>query len=448
MKHTDQIIGAIDVGTTKIVTVIGKINDSGKLEILSLAKAESKGVKRGVVQNIEETVASIRKTVEEAEQKAGVKLSEVFVGIAGQHIKSMKIGSHLHRDSFDEEITRDDLQRLEDDVRKIPLDIGESIIHVIPQSYVIDNETGIKNPVGMLGRRIEGNFHLVIANMAMAKNLEKCVNRVGLKVKYLMLEPIASAEAVLTEEEKEAGVALVDIGGGTTDIAVYHDFVIAHTAVIPFGGNAITEDIKKGCAILQRQAEQLKIQFGSTFGDLADPDKVVSISGIAGRDPREISFRNLAYIIQSRMEEIIDKVYYEIERSGVIDRLSAGFVFTGGGALIRHLPQFVKFRTGMDVRIGFPSEHLVANTPAEYNHPIYSTAIGLLIKGYEYLKNNNETIAVNPLVFPQPVEQKSVQEPAKDATPLVTSETKKKPSLLDTVRRTFSELFDDEDTKM
>ncbi|MCX7986656.1 MAG: cell division protein FtsA [Bacteroidales bacterium] len=448
MKHTEQIIGAIDVGTTKIVTVIGKINDSGKLEILSLAKADSKGVKRGVVQNIEETVASIRKTVEEAELKAGVKLKEVFVGIAGQHIKSMKIGSHLHRDSLDEEITREDLQRLEDDVRKVPLDIGESIIHVIPQSYVVDNESGIKNPVGMLGRRIEGNFHLVIANMAMAKNLEKCVNRVGLKVKYLMLEPIASAEAVLTEEEKEAGVALVDIGGGTTDIAVYHDFVIAHTAVIPFGGNIVTEDIKKGCAILQRQAEQLKVQFGSTFGELADPDKVVSISGIAGREPREISFRNLAYIIQFRMEEIIDKVYYEVERSGVADRLSAGFVFTGGGALIRHLPQFVKFRTGMDVRIGFPSEHLAASTPAEYNHPIYSTAIGLLLKGYEYLRNHNENITMGTLSSAQVIEQENVEEKPKPEPTVNIKDGKKKPSLLDTVRRTFSELFEEDDTKM
>jgi cell division protein FtsA len=300
----------------------------------------------------------------------------------------------------------------------------------------------------MLGRRIEGNFHLVIANMAMAKNLEKCVNRVGLKVKYLMLEPIASAEAVLTEEEKEAGVALVDIGGGTTDIAIYHDFVIAHTAVIPFGGSIVTEDIKKGCAILQKQAEQLKIKFGSTFGELADPDKVVSISGIAGREPREISFRNLAYIIQFRMEEIIDKVYYEVERSGVADRLSAGFVFTGGGALIRHLPQFVKFRTGMDVRIGFPSEHLAANTPSEYNHPIYSTAIGLLLKGYEYLQTHNESVTVNPLANLNADNKLPEADNASSGSATAARENKKKPSLLDTVRRTFSELFEEDDTKM
>ncbi len=448
MKHTEQIIGAIDVGTTKIVAIIGKINAAGKLEILSLARTESKGVKRGVVQNIEEAVTSIRTAVEQAESKAGIKLNEVFVGIAGQHIKSMQIDSHIHRDNLEEEITRADLQRLEDDVRKVPLDIGESIIHVIPQSYVVDNEPGIKNPVGMLGRRLEGNFHLVIANMAMTKNLEKCINRVGLKVKLLMLEPIASAEAVLTEEEKEAGVALVDIGGGTTDIAVYHDFTIAHTAVVPFGGNIITEDIKKGCAILHRQAEQLKIQFGSTFGELADADKVVSISGIAGRDPREISFRNLAYIIQFRMEEIIDKVYFEIERSGIIDRLSAGFVFTGGGALLRHLPQFVKFRTGMDVRIGFPGEHLAANTPAEYNHPMYSTAIGLLLKGYEYLTKNNEIMHNNSFAFINTNENTEQQENNPNENMTKPKENKKKTGFLDSVRRTFSELFEEDDTQM
>jgi cell division protein FtsA len=445
MEQTDQIIGAIDIGTTKIVTIIGKINTSGKLEILALAKADSKGVKRGVVQNIEETVTSIRKTVEEAELKAGVKLSEVFVGIAGQHIKSMKIGSHIHRDNSDEEITREDLKQLEEDVRKIPLNNGESIIHVIPQSYVVDNESGFRNPVGMPGKRIEGNFHLVIANMDSQKILEKCVNRVGLKVKCLMLEPIASAEAVLTDDEKEAGVALVDIGGGTTDIAIYHDFVIAHTAVIPFGGNIVTEDIKKGCAILQKQAELLKIQYGSAFGELADPDKVVSISGIAGRDAREISFRNLAYIIQFRMEEIIDKVYYEIERSGVADSLSAGFVFTGGGALLKHLPQFVKFHTGMDVRIGFPGEHLAASTPAEYNHPIYATAIGLLLKGYEYLKENNENLETNSLTKEQTPENTEANEQMADTS---TKETKKKGGFLDAVRKTFSELFEEDDTKM
>lgn len=459
MANTDQIIGAIDIGTTKIVTIIGKINSIGKLEILSFAKAESKGVKRGVVQNIEETENAIRKTLQEAEFKAGVKLSEVFVGIAGQHIKSMKIKGHIHRDNPEDEITRDDLKRLEEDIRKIPIDNGESIIHVIAQNYNVDSETGVSNPVGMLGRRVEGNFHLVIANMLAAKNIEKCVQRAGLKVKTLMLEPIASAEAVLTDDEKEAGVVLVDIGGGTTDIAVYYDYKICHTAVIPFGGNVITKDIKDGCSILQRQAEMLKIKFGSAFGDLADADKIVSISGIAGREPKEISFQTLAYIIQYRMEEILDKVYYEVEQSGIINKLSAGFVLTGGGALLRHLPQLVKFRTGMDVRIGYPSEHLAASSNHDINHPAFSTAIGLLITGNNYLNEHNEKLGYSNISYNlnnvrnEPQSKESDLENDNEIQEKIISKQepekpKKKVSILDSMRNTLNKLFEEDDMKM
>ena len=235
----------------------------------------------------------------------------------------------------------------------------------------------------MSGKRLEGNFHIVIGQVASANNISKCINRVGLNVTELILEPLASAEAVLTEDEKEAGVVLVDIGGGTTDIAVFYDDIIRHTAVIPFGGNVVTRDIKEGCSILNRQAESLKIQFGSALGDLAQEDKVVTIPGISGREPKEISFKSLAYIIQSRMEEIIDAVMYEVDNSGVIDKLSAGIVLTGGGALLRHLPQLVKFKTGLDVRIGYPVEQLAAESIDEVNQPMYSTSVGLLLKGYD-----------------------------------------------------------------
>jgi cell division protein FtsA len=235
----------------------------------------------------------------------------------------------------------------------------------------------------MSGKRLEGNFHIVIGQIASAKNISKCINRVGLNVEELILEPLASSEAVLTEDEKEAGVALVDIGGGTTDIAVFYDDIIRHTAVIPFGGNVVTKDIKEGCSILGRQAESLKITFGSALGDLAQEDKIVTIPGISGRDPKEISFKSLAYIIQSRMEEIIDAAMFEIENSGVLDKLSAGIVFTGGGALLRHLPQLVKFRTGLDVRVGYPVEQLATESIEEVNQPMYSTSVGLLLKGYE-----------------------------------------------------------------
>jgi cell division protein FtsA len=462
MIQKDQIVGAIDIGTTKIVTLIGKMNDSGRLEILSMAKTESKGVKRGVVQNIEETVIAITKTVQEAELKAGVKLSEVFVGIAGQHIRSVKNRGYINRNSYEDEITREDIKMLENDMFKIPIDVGEEIIHVIPQSYIVDNEPGVKTPVGMSGKRLEANFHIVIAQIASAKNIEKCVNRAGLKVKNLILEPLASSESALTDDEKEAGVALVDIGGGTTDIAVYYDDIIRHTAVIPFGGNVITKDIKEGCAILQRQAEMLKLQFGSALGEMAEEDKVVSIAGIAGRDPKEISFKSLAYIIQSRMEEIFDAVTFEIENSGYMDKLSAGIVITGGGALLKHLPQLVKFKTGMDVRVGFPNEHLSAGVSPEVNQPMYATAVGLVLKGFEFLNDRNETLEQKPYIKetkPEPVfeaetQQEEEQEEELEETVSNSKETKPsqegkgKPSFLDSFRKTFSELFEENDAKM
>lgn len=456
MIKKEQIVGAVDIGTTKIVTIIGKKTETGKLEILAMAKTESTGVKRGVVQNIEETVNAISKTVQEAEHKAGVKLSEVFVGIAGQHIRAIKNSGYIMRNSHEDEITREDIKNLENDMRKIPIDVGEAVIHVIPQSYIVDHEPGIKNPVGMSGKRVEANFHIVIAQIASAKNIEKCVKRVGLNVKSLMLEPIASAAAVLTDDEKEAGVALVDIGGGTTDIAVYYDDIIRHTAVIPFGGNVITKDIKEGCAILQRQAELLKVQFGSALGDLAETDKVVSIAGIAGREPKEISFKSLAYIIQSRMEEILDAVCFEIENSGYMEKLSAGIVITGGGALLKHLPQLVKFKTGLDVRIGYPNEYLAPNAVSELNNPMFSTAIGLVLKGFDYMGENNEPYNIHSLIKEAPkadpipqVELDIINEPEiSKAETKKKEEVRSKPSILDSMRKTFSELFEENDAKM
>ena len=427
----NDFVAAIDIGTTKIVAIIGRRNESGKLEILAMSRAESRGVKRGVVQNIEETVNAIQLTVDEAEKKAGVKLSEVFVGIAGQHIKSVKSRGHINRTSLEEEITKEDLKALIEDMHKIPLDAGQEIIHVIPQNYIVDNETGVKNPVGMLGRRLEANFHIVIGEIASAKNIEKCVNRVGLKVRNLVLEPLASSEAVLTEDEKEAGVALVDIGGGTTDLAVYYDGIIRHTAVIPFGGNVVTTDIKEGCSILQRQAEQLKIQFGSSLGDLAQEDKVVTIPGISGREPKEISFRSLAFIIQSRMEEIIDRVMFQVENSGFAEKLSAGMVITGGGALMRHLPQLIKFRTGMDVRVGYPNENLSGDKNQEVNHPMYSTSVGLILKGYEFNKH-----------LQKPVEA-TVTEPEPEEV-----EVKKDPRKSGFFKSVFNEFFDEKGSSM
>lgn len=444
MATNGKIVAAVDIGTTKIVSLVGRLNEQDKLEVLGISQTASKGVKRGVVLNIEETVNAIQTTSADAMEQSDIKFNEVFVGIAGQHIKSVRNRGYINRDSYDDEITRDDLKNLIDDMYKIPVDVGEEIIHVLPQSYIVDNETGVKNPVGMFGKRLEANFHIVIGQISSARNIGKCINRVGLDVKQLVLEPLASSAAVLTEDEKEAGVALVDIGGGTTDVAVYYDDVIRHTAVIPFGGNVITRDIKEGCAILQRQAESLKIQFGSALGDLAQDDKVVTIPGISGRDPKEISFKSLAYIIQSRMEEIIDAVIYEIENSGYMDKLSAGIVLTGGGSMLKHLNQLVKFKTGMDVRIGFPGEKMAADTPDEINQPMFSTSVGLLLKGLEYYEEKKEQ-----MVLEDPEETASEDEFLEESEEAKKARKgNKKGKIFENLKNTLSDIFDESDVKM
>ncbi|MFO8022074.1 MAG: cell division protein FtsA [Perlabentimonas sp.] len=437
MTLQNQYVAAIDLGTTKIVTIIGKKTPNGKLEIVAYSKAPSTGVKRGVVLNIEDTVKSIQRTVEDVQLKSGIIFNDVYVGIAGQHIRSVRNRGYINRTSSDEVICIEDVQKLIDDMYKIPTEVGEDILHVLPQNFIVDNEAGIKNPIGMSGKRVEANFHIVIGQTASAKNIEKCVNRVDLVVNDLILEPLASAEAVLTEDEKEAGVVLVDIGGGTTDVAVFFDGIVRHTAVIPFGGNVITNDIKEGCSILQRQAEQLKVQFGSALGDIAPEDKIVTIPGISGREPKEISFKSLAHIIQSRMEEIIDYVTFEVENSGYADKLSAGIVLTGGGALLRHLSQLVKFKTGFDVRIGYPNEYLSADSSEEINTPMHSTAIGLVLKGFEQMETCMRMNQENQ----QQSEQESKEEKIK-------AKDIKKNNLLERFKKKFTEIFEENDTEM
>ncbi|HLN56037.1 MAG TPA: cell division protein FtsA [Bacteroidales bacterium] len=455
MSKKEQYVAAIDIGTTKIVAIVGKKNENGKIEILGLSKALSKGVKRGVVLNIEDTVEAITTTVNDVQQRSGILFSEVFVGIAGQHIKSMKNRGYILRDSWEDEIRKEEVFRLIEDMHKIHIDIGEEIIHVIPQNFIVDNETGVKSPIGMCGRRLEANFHIVVGQIAAAKNIEKCIRKAGMTVKDMILEPLASSDAVLTDDEREAGVVLVDIGGGTTDVAVYYDNIIRHTAVIPFGGNVITKDIKEGCQILQRHAEALKTQYGSALGDIAPDDKVVSIPGIAGREPKEISFKSLAYIIQSRMEEIIDAVNFEIQNSGYADKLAAGVVITGGGAMLKHLPQLMKFKTAMDVRIGVPNEHLGGNSKNEINQPMYATAVGLIMKGFEYLDTyRKEFNAGNSQEFVKPKPAVSARAPKPEPTAMEEEENPVEEEVLqqderipitEKIKIMLSKIFDVED---
>jgi cell division protein FtsA len=392
MQNLSNIIAAIDIGTTKIVAIVGKKNENGKVEILRLSKALSKGIKRGVVINIKETVAAIRATVEDVQKISGIEFSDVFVGFAGRHIRSMKNSGSVIRNINDGFITKEEVFKLIESIRTVYIDTGEEVVDVIPQNFVVDNEIEIKSPIGMFGTRLEASIYIVIGQIAANYSIENCMKKANLTVKEFIPDSLASAEAVLTNEEKVAGVIVVDIGGGTTDIVIYHDNIIRHLAVIPFGGNLITKDIMDGCAIIKRHAEQLKIQYGAALGDLAPEDKVVSIPGISGREPKEISFKSLAYIIQARMEELIDAIKFEIQISGYSDKLAAGIVITGGGSMLRNLPQLMKYKTAMNVRIGVPSEHLAESAKIEINQPMYAASVGLILKGFECLETSTGNV--------------------------------------------------------
>lgn len=381
-----QIVVGLDIGTTKIACIVGRKTEHGKIEILSMGKFESVGVTRGVVSNIEKTVHSIKAAVAEAQKIEGGDLivRVVNVGIAGQHISSLQHRGMLMRNDLEKEISQPDIDNLVEDMYKLVMQPGEEIIHVLPQEYIVDSEQGIKDPIGMAGVRLEANFHIITGQIAAAKNIKKCVDKAGLEVDEMILEPLASSEAVLSDEEKEAGVVLVDIGGGTTDVAIFQDGIIRHTAVIPFGGNVITEDIKEGCTIMKRQAELLKVKFGSALASECQENEIVCIPGLRGREPKEISVRNLARIIQARMEEVIEHVYYEIKNSGFEKKLIGGIVVTGGGAQLKHITQLFEYITGMDARIGYPNEHLAPSTLVDnITSPMYATGIGLVIKGFK-----------------------------------------------------------------
>ena len=389
-KEKDIVVG-LDIGTTKIVCMVGSKNEYGKIEILGMGKSESVGVTRGVVSNIDKTVESIKTAVAEAEAQSEVNIRVVNVGIAGQHIKSLQHRGEKIRHTIEDEIAQVDIDSLIDDMYKLVTLPGEEIIHVLPQEYIVDNEQGIKDPIGMAGTRLEANFHIITGQVTAAKNIYKCVEKAGLKVAELILEPLASSEAVLSNEEKEAGIALVDIGGGTTDIAIFQDQIIRHTAVIPFGGNIVTEDIKEGCTIIKSQAELLKVKFGSALANENQENEIVSIPGLRGRSPKEISVKNLANIIQARLEEIVENVYFEIKNSGFEKKLIGGIVITGGGSQLKHICQLVEYMTGMDTRIGYPNEHLASGNTDEITSPVFATGVGLVIKGLEKGKINTVT---------------------------------------------------------
>ena len=384
----DYMVG-LDIGTTKISVMIGKKNQYGKLEILGTGRAVSNGVARGIVANIDKTVDSIKEAVEQAKQKSGIEIEDVFVGIAGQHIKSLQHRGEIVRDNIEIEIEKADIDKLKSNMFKLITIPGEEVIHVIPQEYTVDGEDGIQDPKGMAGVKLEANFHVITAQVGAVRNIIRCVEKAGLKPKELVLEPFASAVATLDEDELREGVALVDIGGGTTDVAIFLDNIIRHTAVIPFGGNVITKDIKTGLSILEKQAELLKVKFGSAMYTDDQENVMVSIPGLRGREPKEIAVKNLSEIIGARYKEIIDLVYHQIKVSGYENKLMTGIVITGGGAQIRNLKQLVAFVTGKETRIGYPNEHLGSESKDTVVSPMYATGVGLVLKGFEHAEYTN-----------------------------------------------------------
>jgi len=399
----DNIAVGLDIGTTKIVAMIGRKNEYGKVEILGIGRTKSLGVHRGVVNNITQTIQSIQQAVQQAEANSGIEVQGVTVGIAGQHIRSLQHSDYITRNDVEEVIEDEDIDNLCNQVHKLVMLPGEEIIHVLPQEYKVDGQSEIMEPRGMSGGRLEANFHVVVGQISSIRNIGRCVKNSGLELNGMTLEPLASANSVLSQEEKEAGVALIDIGGGTTDLAIFKDGIIRHTAVIPLGGNAITEDIKEGCSIIEKQAELLKVKFGSAWPGENKENEIVSIPGLRGRDPKEISLKNLSKVIHYRAVEIIDQVYLEIKNYGHEEqkkKLIAGIVITGGGAQLKHLKQLVEYVTGMDTRVGYPNEYLAGETDKEIASPLYATAVGLVMDGLErkvFEKEERELAEEEPL---------------------------------------------------
>jgi cell division protein FtsA len=416
MENDDISVG-LDIGTTKIVAMIGRRNEYGKIELLGIGRAKSLGVHRGVVNNITQTIQSIQKAVDEAIAISGIQITETVVGIAGQHIRSLQHSDYITRPNSEEVISEDDLEKLEKQVYKLVMLPGEEIIHVLPQEFKVDGQGEITQPVGMYGGRLEANFHVVVGQISSIRNVGRCIKSAGLNLAGITLEPLASAEAVLSAEEKEAGVALIDIGGGTTDLAIFKNGIIRHTAVIPFGGNVITEDIKEGCSIIEKQAELLKVKFGSAWpGDNKD-NEIVSIPGLRGRDPKEITLKNLSKIINARVIEIIEQVFLEIKNYGHEEskkKLIAGIVLTGGGAELKHIKQLVEYVTGMDTRIGYPNENLAGDSDESLSSPQYATAVGLLMNGLNKIEKAKKTKIVHKHFQEKPITEETKEEAKKE----------------------------------
>lgn len=395
MSNKQQpIIVGLDIGTTKVVAIAGRKNEFGKIEILGFGRAESAGVSHGVVMNIEQCIRSIEQAIERClASNPQLEIKDVYVGIAGQHIKSLQTRGDRVRTNVEGEISKEDIDLLIKDQYKTYIPAGDQIIDIIPQDFTIDSTGNITDPIGMSGVKIGANFHLITGDKNAIRNINRCVEKSHLKTQDLVLQPLASAAAVMNDEDLEAGVAIVDIGGGTTDMAVFYDGILKHTAVIPYAGVNITNDIRNGLGVLKAQAEQMKVQFGMALAQEANSGAYITIPGLRGLPPKEISVKNLAHIIQARMQEILDYVVYHLKQVELDKKLLGGIILTGGGARLKHLPQMTEFVTGMSARVGLPNEHLAGGHAEALMNPMYSTCIGLILRGYHDFENGRMRFA-------------------------------------------------------
>src|SRR5256714_2090060 len=392
MNSEQPIIVGLDIGTTKIAAIAGRKNEFGKLEILGFGRANSNGVKHGQVLNIDETIKAIKSALENCySSNPNLEINEVYVGIAGHHIKSLQTRGDIVRHDTNEEITQREIDQLVADQYKTYIPAGDQIIDVIPQEFTVDNFQNIPNPIGYGGVKVGANFHIITGDKNAIRNINRAVDKSSLHTKDLVLQPLASASAVMGSEDMEAGVAIVDIGGGTTDLAVFYEGILKHTAVIPFGGENITNDIKTGLGVLKTQAEQMKVQFGSALANETKTNAFITIPGLRGMPAKEISVKNLSNIIQARMSEILDFVTYHLKQVGLDNKmLNGGIILTGGGSQLKHLIQLTEYVTGLNCRIGLPTEHLASGHIEELARPTYSTCIGLILKGYDDYEHNRK----------------------------------------------------------
>ncbi len=385
-KENREIITGLDLGTSKIGVVIGEAQTDGRIKILGVGTSPSVGMRQGVVVNLESAVQSIKKALEEAQLTAGIEIDDVIVGIAGDHIKSVNSRGVVRVSRSDHEITKVDVDRVIDAAKAIVLPIDRKVLHILPQEFIVDNQDGIKNPVGISGVRLEAEVHIVTGALTSAQNIVRSVERLGLNVSSLVLEPLASSLSVLDKNERDLGVALVDLGGGTTDIALFYDSAIRHTASVALGGHNVTSDVAMGLRTPLEQAEEIKIRNGCCHSSLISKNEVFTVAGIGGRGPREVSREFLTSIIQPRMEEIFSLAAKEIKRSEYAEKISAGIVLTGGGSLIEGATPLAEEIFGLPARIGIPKG--IMGMVESTSSPIFATGIGLVLYEMKYGEKN------------------------------------------------------------